>query len=270
MQEVVLDRNIRLLDSPGVVFDDHSAFLGNCIDVASMDDPIPAISQLLKRCRLPTLLMLYNIPAFAPSDNVDMFLALIAKRHGRVLRGGIPDKMAAARSVLQDWNCGKIPYFTVPPVVDKTAHVEQDAVVVSSFGKEFDLQALDDAVLNDHDHDANAATSAAAGTASTGTAASSKEMDAMDYLQLSNPTDEKMPAAAGTTRRRGVSSQEAVDILMGTANSDDDDDDDCDVMEEEEEDDDDDDEEQDEDVAPSKTRSRKQLAKAEDYDFSDL
>lgn len=264
MQEVVLDRNIRLLDSPGVVFDDHSAFLGNCIDVASMDDPIPAISQLLKRCRLPTLLMLYNIPAFSQHDDnaVDMFLALIAKRHGRVLKGGIPDKIGAARAVLQDWNCGKIPYFTVPPTVDKT-HVEQDAVVVSGFGKEFDLQAFDDAVLNDDN--ANVVTASAA--ADTG-AASLKEMDPMDYLQLSNPTYEqnvnerKMTAGAlGGV----VSSQEAVDILMGKANSDDDDDNeesDSDAMEEEEDDDDD-------DVAPSKP-SRKQLARAEDYDFSDL
>jgi nuclear GTP-binding protein len=61
-----------------------------------------------------------------------------------VLKGGIPDKAAAARAVLKDWNGGKIPYFTVPPVVDDS-HKNADAVVVKEFAPSFD--AMDAAVL---------------------------------------------------------------------------------------------------------------------------
>ncbi|GKY94099.1 hypothetical protein MPSEU_000376300 [Mayamaea pseudoterrestris] len=146
MQEVILDRNVRLLDSPGVVFDDDSALLGNCVDAESIEDPLPAVEALLQRCNHQSLLMTYNIPAFPPGD-VMMFLAMVARTKGRVLKGGVPDKVSVARTVLRDWNSGKIPYYTVPPHTAQP-EVVNDAKIVSSFGKEFDLTKFDDAVLN--------------------------------------------------------------------------------------------------------------------------
>ena len=146
MQEVVLDGNVRLLDSPGVVFDDRSAMLGNCVDAESIDDPITPVAALLKRCNHESLLMTYSIPAFPPGD-VMMFLAMVARSYGRVLKGGVPDKVAAARTVLKDWNNGKIPFYTVPPISLKP-DVSNDAVVVSRFGKEFDFSKFDNDVLH--------------------------------------------------------------------------------------------------------------------------
>ena len=64
--------------------------------------------------------------------------------YGRVLKGGVPDKVAAARAVLKDWNEGKIPYFTEPPAVDHS-HKSSDAVIVGEFAPAFD--AMDAAVL---------------------------------------------------------------------------------------------------------------------------
>jgi nuclear GTP-binding protein len=151
MQEVALDTNVRLLDSPGVVFDDKSAILGNCVDAESLEDPIAPISDLLQRANHASLLLTYNIPTFSPHTNVDMFLALVAKSYGRVMKGGISDKSAAARSVLRDWNCGKIPYYTLPPASDVDAKSEtvrnNDAVVVSDFSPAFDISKFDDSVL---------------------------------------------------------------------------------------------------------------------------
>lgn len=162
MQEVVLDRTVRLLDSPGVVFDDKTALLGNCIDADSIDDPIPPVDALLKRCKPESLMMTYNIPAF-PQGNTMMFLAMVAKSYGRVLKGGIPDKIGAARSVLKDWNHGKIPYYTVPPLDAEPDVSKGGAVIVSSFGAEFDLSEFDDQVLS-----------------------TLKESDEMDFVQLIN------------------------------------------------------------------------------------
>jgi nuclear GTP-binding protein len=160
MQEVVLDRNVRLLDSPGVVFDDSSALLGNCIDAESIEDPIPPVEALLKRCNPQSLIMTYNIPAFPPGNTM-MFLAMVAKSYGRVLKGGIPDKIGAARAVLKDWNCGKIPYYTVPPKDAEPEVAKGGAVIVSNFGAEFDLSKYDDEVMK-----------------------SLKESDEMDFIQL--------------------------------------------------------------------------------------
>jgi nuclear GTP-binding protein len=164
MQEVVLDRNVRLLDSPGVVFDDRSAMLGNCVDADSIDDPIPPVAALIERCNPASLVMTYNIPAFPPGD-VMMFLAMVARSYGRVLKGGIPDKVAAARAVLRDWNSGKIPYFTAPPTT--TSEVSAGgAVVVTKFAKEFDLSEFDNKVMD-----------------------SLKDSDEMDFVQLQESKD---------------------------------------------------------------------------------
>lgn len=157
MQEVLLDKNVRLLDSPGVVFDDRSAMLGNCVDADSVSDPIPAVAALITRCNPASLVMTYNIPAFPPG-NVMMFLAMVARSYGRVLKGGIPDKIGAARAVLRDWNSGKIPYYTPAP---STKLVAEDAVVVKSFGTEFDVTKYDAEIFE-----------------------SLKDSDEMDFVQL--------------------------------------------------------------------------------------
>lgn len=181
MQEVVLDRNVRLLDSPGVVFDDNTALLGNCVDADSIDDPIPPVDALLKRCKPESLMMTYNIPAF-PQGNTMIFLAMVAKTYGRVLKGGIPDKIGAARSVLRDWNQGKIPYYTVPPQDSEPDVAKGGAVVVSSFGAEFDLSAFDDQVLS-----------------------TLKESDEMDFVELvnENPAESERSKEVASYLRKG-------------------------------------------------------------------
>jgi nuclear GTP-binding protein len=54
MQEVQLDKLVKLLDCPGVVFDDSdgaAVLLKNCVDVESMPDPAPAVEAVLQRCQ---------------------------------------------------------------------------------------------------------------------------------------------------------------------------------------------------------------------------
>merc|ERR1711865_561499 len=201
MQEVVLDRTIHLLDSPGVVFSDETALLGNCVDANSIDDPIPPVDAILKRCNPESLMGTHGIPAFPQGDTM-MFLAMVAKSYGRVLKGGIPDKIGAARSVLKDWNHGKIPYFTVPPADIEPDVAKGGAVIVSSFGAEFDLSKYDDQVLS-----------------------TLKESDEMDFVQLVNDNTED--AATAIKRSKDVA----------TYLNDDDDDDDESMAEEDSDDD---------------------------------
>lgn len=42
-------------------------------------------------------------------------LAALAKKSGKLLKGGEPDQEAAAKMVLNDWIRGRIPYFVQPP-----------------------------------------------------------------------------------------------------------------------------------------------------------
>ncbi|CAE6433681.1 unnamed protein product [Rhizoctonia solani] len=110
LQEVALDRGLKLLDSPGVVWEDVQ--------------PDPAQRSL--------------------------------RNVLRVEAGGAADLEAAGKSILHDWNTGKIPYHSTPPALhpslrpsviadrNQIAGAENvgEAKIVSQFGEAFDLDAL--------------------------------------------------------------------------------------------------------------------------------
>ncbi|CAE6425313.1 unnamed protein product [Rhizoctonia solani] len=136
LQEIALDRGLKLLDSP--------------------------VEAIITRVSWEALQQLYTIPAF---QNVTEFLVMIAMSRGRLTKGGAADVEAAGKSVLHDWNTGKIPYHSTPPAVHPSSRptLVQDGQItgaenvgevkiVSQFGEAFDLDALfrdaDAAVLN--------------------------------------------------------------------------------------------------------------------------
>jgi nuclear GTP-binding protein len=139
MAEIVLDKSIRLLDSPGIVFDDkdtNATALRNCVAPEELKDPEGAIGEMLKRCAPEQLMALYALPGFKRGDS-DTFLSLVARRLGKMKKGGVPDKAGAAIAVLRDWNSGRVPYYANPP--SDTAHlVNNGASIVSSFSNQFD------------------------------------------------------------------------------------------------------------------------------------
>ncbi|CAL7952324.1 unnamed protein product [Xylocopa violacea] len=141
MQAVQLDSKIKLLDSPGIVFannednsDGSSVALRNAIKIQSLKDPYTPASAILKRVSKPQLMEMYNIPEFSTPEE---FFALKAAKMGKFRKGGIPDSLAAARSILGDWNSGKIRYYTVPPEQPE-CHIS--AEIVNEISKEFDIE----------------------------------------------------------------------------------------------------------------------------------
>lgn len=140
-QTIHLDKSIRLLDSPGIVFSsdntDTDIILRNCISIDTLPDPLTPVSLILTRCNAAQLQQIYQIPDYA---NVHEFLLHVAIKKGKLKKGGVADLEGAAHAVLQDWNSGVIPFYTVPPV----AEVHGPGAIVGHFSKEFDLQALMD------------------------------------------------------------------------------------------------------------------------------
>jgi nuclear GTP-binding protein len=176
MQEVKLDKNIRLLDSPGIVFDDadgEATVLRNCVNPDDIEDPEGVIAAMLRRCGPEQLMKVYSLPAFGQND-ADTFLSFVSRRLGKMKRGGIPDKAAAARAVLNDWNSGRVPYYTAPP--KDTAHlVSSSASIVSSFGKAFDVEKMDAAVLEELENDGDSMIDAVSFEASLSEAATKED-----------------------------------------------------------------------------------------------
>ncbi|KAG6842018.1 hypothetical protein C0991_003544 [Blastosporella zonata] len=125
LQSIQLERGMRIVDSPGVVFDDDdfddgkgqtktSVLLRNVVKVEDVEDPIAVVEEILGRTPLPTIQKIYPLPEWSSTLE---FLTMMAMTSGRLLKGGTPDLNSAARQVLQDWNHQKIPYYSEPPAI---------------------------------------------------------------------------------------------------------------------------------------------------------
>lgn len=111
MQMVQLDSKIKLLDSPGIVFerskdmDPTIIALKNVVKIETLQDPFTPATAVLKKISTQQVMELYDVHEF---NTPDEFFAKRAARVGKFKKGGIPDIAAAAREVLTDWNSGKI------------------------------------------------------------------------------------------------------------------------------------------------------------------
>lgn len=97
IQEVVLDKGVKVLDCPGVVLEDFGAhqegeeqrrkrlgevMLRNCIKVEEIEDPIAPVEAILSRVDMATMQRLY--PGVQPYANVTEFLIQVALSTGRL------------------------------------------------------------------------------------------------------------------------------------------------------------------------------------------
>jgi nuclear GTP-binding protein len=151
-QYISLMKRIYLIDCPGVVPASHSSdsetdkVLKGVVRVENVSEPSGFIPTLLARVRPIYLKRTYDLPdpsshpLAPPSDSslnpssdkdgalrwtADAFLETLARKSGKLLKGGEPDRETVAKMVLNDWIRGKIPYFVRPP--DREGHVPSGA-----------------------------------------------------------------------------------------------------------------------------------------------
>jgi nuclear GTP-binding protein len=171
LREVKLDKKLKLIDSPGIVFPRNTTkgagtetdeqarlVLLNAIPPKQISDPIPAVTLLLRRFSTsPTLLQklfdVYNIPplaSLAAPDYTKNFLIEVARKRGRLGKGGVPNLDSAAVAVIMDWRDGRIQGWIDPPTFSPTAkegikvdtaNVEADQKeIVGQWMEEFNLE----------------------------------------------------------------------------------------------------------------------------------
>jgi nuclear GTP-binding protein len=140
MQEVVLDKNVKLLDCPGIVFtsatSEAEAALRNAVKVEQLLDVIAPVELILSKCSAAQLMEIYHIGEFS---NVVEFLTAVAKKRGKIKSGGVVDIDSAAKVVIGDWNGGKIPYMSRPP----KDHSQLGAEIVPAWSEEFNIAAIE-------------------------------------------------------------------------------------------------------------------------------
>lgn len=120
-------KRIYLIDCPGVVpvsakDSDTATVLKGVVRVENLYTPAEHIPELLERVRPEYIERTYGLEhregGWHGEEGATILLSAIAKRSGKLLKGGEPDQEAAAKMVLNDWIRGKIPYFVAPPVKD--------------------------------------------------------------------------------------------------------------------------------------------------------
>ncbi|KDQ09127.1 hypothetical protein BOTBODRAFT_117615 [Botryobasidium botryosum FD-172 SS1] len=130
-QYITLMRRIYLIDCPGIVpISAHdtttSTVLKGVVRVENLESPSEHMSALLARVRPVYLDRTYGVgmppadsgvttDAGEPTWDSDKFLELLARRTGKLLKGGEPDRETVSKMVLNDWIRGKIPFFVRPP-----------------------------------------------------------------------------------------------------------------------------------------------------------
>ena len=142
-KEIILDKHVKLLDSPGVVFSsangesEGATALRNCVKIERLTDPIAPVHEIIQRCPQEKLMVTYKTGKWA---DVDDFLRQASRSMGKLKKGGIPDLVASAKVILADWNAGKIPYFTQPPKFREGHEQHASTEFVSIEAKEFDVE----------------------------------------------------------------------------------------------------------------------------------
>lgn len=118
-QYVTLMKRIYLIDCPGIVPQNHQdspheLLLRGVVRVEKVEHPEQYIPHVLKRVKKHHMSKTYDIPDW--NDDHILFLELLARKGGRLLKGGEPDLDGVAKMVLNDFMRGRIPWFVPPPV----------------------------------------------------------------------------------------------------------------------------------------------------------
>lgn len=180
LREVKIDSKLKILDSPGIVFptqtsDDSKAknkryaehearlILLNALPPAQISDPIPAVTLLLQRMSeqpslYEKLLQHYGIVALGPfgdGDTTTDFLVHVARKRGKLGKGGVPNLGSAAMTVITDWRDGRIQGWTEPPKLKISNDAEMEGaadvdagpsgdhkIIVKEWAEEFKLDGL--------------------------------------------------------------------------------------------------------------------------------
>lgn len=118
-QYVTLMRRIYLIDCPGIVppsatDTESDILLRGVVRVENVENPEQYITPLLEKCKRHHVERTYNVHDWVDSTT---FLEALARKGGRLLKGGEPDLDGVAKMVINDFMRGKLPWFTPVPLL---------------------------------------------------------------------------------------------------------------------------------------------------------
>lgn len=110
-------KRIYLIDCPGVVppnmgDTDEDILLRGVVRIENVENPEQYVAAALKKCKRHHIERTYDARDW---ETTTEFLEILARKGGKLLKGGEADMDGVAKMVLNDFLRGKIPWFTPPP-----------------------------------------------------------------------------------------------------------------------------------------------------------
>lgn len=209
-QYVTLMRRIYLIDCPGIVPPNQNdtpqdLLLRGVVRVENVDNPEQYIPAVLNKVKPHHMERTYELKGW--KDHIH-FLEMLARKGGRLLKGGEPDVDGVAKMVLNDFMRGKIPWFTPAPEKEEG---ETDTME----GREGRYGEMSKKRKRDEDDSAPATTPASAGE-------DAKEEDPENFAGFDSDSDSEVEEAA---EEKGEEKSTAEDMIPLDASSDEEEDD---------------------------------------------
>ncbi|KAL6506985.1 Nuclear/nucleolar GTPase 2 [Orobanche hederae] len=146
-QYITLTKRIFLIDCPGVVYQNKDTetdiVLKGVVRVTNLQDAAEHIGEVLKRVKKKDLERAYKISHWEDEND---FLVQLCKLSGKLLKGGEPDYMTAAKMILHDWQRGNIPFFVPPPKQEDVKENEGDEKAVDDDKASAARRAINDVI----------------------------------------------------------------------------------------------------------------------------
>lgn len=126
LQHLVLDRSIRLIDSPGVIYNKCNPVSAALRASTSEVDTEEIVSFIFKKIGGKDLSILYGI---VEPETEEQLLISLALKWGKMAKGGVPDKRIASYMILRDLQIGKIRFSTKVPTETERISEPNDELI---------------------------------------------------------------------------------------------------------------------------------------------
>lgn len=111
-----------MIDCPGVVVDtagdtEEDSVLKGVVRAERLESPQDFIDAICTKVKREYIAAQYKLPKDGPdswSDSTEL-LEMIARRSGRLLKGGDPCLRSAAIMMINDFQRGRLPHYVAPP-----------------------------------------------------------------------------------------------------------------------------------------------------------
>lgn len=156
-QYITLMKRIYLIDCPGVVPPSNNdspedILFRGVVRVENVEHPAQYIDTVLQKTQARHVERLYEVRGY---ETATQFLELLARKAGRLLKGGEPDVDGVAKMVLNDFLRGKLPWFTPPPGFGEGGSKNENENEVEKGGDENETEKGGDENESEKDGDEN-------------------------------------------------------------------------------------------------------------------